>query len=328
MSRPPRVLRTRRWVGLTALAVFIAAACVLLGRWQLSRFDYRSEYNRLVDRNSSSAPVDVTRLLAGRPSDADLTSRVEFRQVVARGTYVAGAQLVVRQRTYADSGSQGFEVLTPLRTDTAVVLVDRGWVPAGSDPLATPQVPAPPAGSVEVRGLLRDSEHSGQGGADPFAHLPDGQVSRIDTAAIARHTGLPLLPGYVQLASQVPPVSSGIQLLPSSVNHQNAALNLAYTVQWWVFAVVALGALVVFARREVKDAGGETGGNEMAPRNERATREAGPRRPQRQPAGGQGGSRGERRQRRSGRGLDPRLSRDEWLAGGDELDEVPQGENR
>jgi len=47
-----RFLLTRRWLGLLALALAVAAACVLLGRWQLHRLEARHAKNHVITSNA------------------------------------------------------------------------------------------------------------------------------------------------------------------------------------------------------------------------------------------------------------------------------------
>ena len=52
-----RFLLTRRWLGLLALALAVAAACVLLGRWQLHRLEARHARNHVITSNAAARPV-------------------------------------------------------------------------------------------------------------------------------------------------------------------------------------------------------------------------------------------------------------------------------
>ncbi len=245
-----RFLLTRRWVGFLVLCIVVALACVRLGFWQLSRYQMRSADNARVDRNAAAPAVPAAALLR---VGASVPGPDQWRRVQAVGRYEPSATMLVRQRPL--NGSNGFEVLTPLVTTSGVVLVvDRGWVPSGASALSTPTVPDPPAGLVAVTGLVRASETGQLRSQD----LPSGQVRHINVAQIAEGIGRAAYGDYVQLVAQQPvdtqqPAGAQKPVLLPLDDSQPAMLNLAYTVQWWVFAVIALVGYVVFARREAAE---------------------------------------------------------------------------
>lgn len=237
-----RFLLTRRWLGLLAVLVLVAAGCVLLGRWQLRRFDVARDLNDLLVRNVAAAPAPAPELLSvGRaPRVED-----EWRRVRVVGRYDPSRTLLVRNRPY--DGRVGFRVLVPLRTAAGpALLVDRGWVPAGQTAAAVPELPPPPRGEVTVTARVRRSEP-----AATTAAPPAGQVMRIDVSAIRATLPYPLYGGFGQLVREQPATRPAPALLP--VPQQNTGLHLAYALQWWVFAVFALAGYVVMARREAAD---------------------------------------------------------------------------
>lgn len=239
-----RFVRSPRWLGFALLCVLVSLACVRLGFWQLSRYESRSASNAHVDRNASAAPVPVDRVLE---VGGTVTSSEEWRRVKATGTYDVQHQLVVRQRPL--NGQNGFQVLTPLRTQAGPVLVvDRGWVPSGATARTAPDVPAPPSGTVTVVGLVRASED----GALRSSDLPPGQVRNITVPQIGQLLGQPVYDGYLQLSSEQPAPAQSLTALPLE-DDAPSLLNLAYTVQWWIFAGIALAGYGIFVRREARD---------------------------------------------------------------------------
>jgi cytochrome oxidase assembly protein ShyY1 len=172
---------------------------------------------------------------------------VEWRRVVATGTYLPEAEAVVRLRV-AD-GKPAVEVLTPLRLDDGrIVTVDRGWV-AVTNGQQTPAYPAPPAGSVTVIARLRPDQ------ADPSDRpvvRGDGppQLYAVDSRVLGATTGLDLTPGHLQLEDGAPGV---LGPLPVTANVGGAApfTNFSYALQWLTFGLIALVALGYFIRLEV-----------------------------------------------------------------------------
>lgn len=239
-----RFLLTRRWVALLVVAVVVAAVCARLGVWQLHRLDERAAENAVVERNLGGPPVPVTAVTAvGRqPAPGD-----EWRSVQLRGTYRADEQLLLRYQTRDQL--RGVDVLVPLElADGSLVLVDRGFLesPAGTPDLA--EVPAPPAGTVEVGGWLRlDST------ADDEGVLPqDGTVRAVSTAVLADSVGGPLRGGWVQARTESP-AGAGDLVGPAEPD-TGSGPHLFYALQWFLFGLLALLAYAWFGWEEAHPA--------------------------------------------------------------------------
>jgi cytochrome oxidase assembly protein ShyY1 len=134
----------------------------------------------------------------------------------------------------------------PLCTATgAVLLVDRGWVPAGATAARPDAVPSPPPGTVDVVVRLRRPEPAM--GRTP----PPGQAESIDVARIAGRLGDPVAySGYGVLDREDPRPQQAPTLIPRPST--DLGPHLAYAIQWWGFAVTAYVLLVVFAIREAQ----------------------------------------------------------------------------
>ena len=224
----------RRWLGSALLAVLLAALCVRLGIWQLDRWHQRRAGNAVVTGNIARPPVPVDTLLAPR---TPVDRRDQWRRVTATGRYDVAHQLLARDRSY--DGRLGYQVLTPLVTARGTaLLVDRGWVPFGAAATSAPDVPQPLAGEVTVTGRVRRSEPRGAWGARSD-RAPAGQVVRIDLVAIGRQAPYPLYGGWVELTAQRPPNPTDLPapLPPPEVSD---GPHLAYAVQWFLFAGIAI----------------------------------------------------------------------------------------
>jgi cytochrome oxidase assembly protein ShyY1 len=238
-----RFLLTRRWLGLLAVALLVAATCVQLGRWQLHRLEARHATNDLITRNASARPVPAEELLdVDRGPAADR----QYAQVRATGRYDTAHRLLVRNRPH--DGQVGFYVVLPLVTaDGPALLVNRGWVPAGESAADVPDVPAPPAGDVTVVGRVRPSEPASTRGGTP----PPGQVTRIDVPQIERDLPYAVYGGYADLVREQPaPRRAPIAI---DAPETGEGPHLAYAFQWFLFGCLALGGYVVLARREAAD---------------------------------------------------------------------------
>jgi cytochrome oxidase assembly protein ShyY1 len=220
-----------------------------LGWWQLQSF----EDSRVPDAAPRRAvAVDRVTEPGGRLGPGD-----PGRAVRASGTWEAGSQVTVPGREV--DGRTGSLVVTPLRTAAGVLPVVRGWVAEGSP------VPAPPAGTVTVRGPVQASETEADA---PLATVvADGEVAYVATVTLLEklpYAAEELYDGFVVLRSVRPADPDAPR--PVEARDRDAAgttqggrwRNLAYAVQWWLFAGAAVffwGAVLRRAAQEQQHPG-------------------------------------------------------------------------
>ncbi|MCD7101917.1 SURF1 family cytochrome oxidase biogenesis protein [Pseudoclavibacter sp. 13-3] len=244
-TRPPLLaalsrLRPWEWIGYLAGVIVFAVVCVMLSHWQFDRRDQAVAEIAKVTGNWSATPAALGDLVPGLDDfdDAD-----EYRRVLLHGTYLTDQQLLVRNRPL--NGQPGFEVLVPLlldddpaadpSTSTAgrVFFVNRGWLPTGSDGNAPADVPAPPAGDVEVVARLR--------AAQPLVDrtAPDGQIASFALQQVvdrfdlsSAYTG-----AYGQMETESPAPAERPQIIPQPSLSEGS--HLSYALQWIAFAVLA-----------------------------------------------------------------------------------------
>ncbi|MFI8188234.1 SURF1 family protein [Streptomyces sp. NPDC085946] len=244
-----RFLLSRQWVIITLVALLLIPTMIRLGIWQMHRYDERTARNQLVSDALAADPVPVERLTS--PGHA-VTRNERYRTVTAQGRFDTGDEVVVRRRTNSDD-EVGYHVLTPfVLRDGKVLLVNRGWVPADrTSQAAFPEVPAPPKGEITVTGRLMPDETTESSGIKDRAGLPDRQIMLINSAREARRLGAEVLGGY--LAQTAPEPKGGLPRPVGDPGHEDAALNYAYAVQWWLFAAAVPVGWVILARREARD---------------------------------------------------------------------------
>ncbi|MBM3907486.1 MAG: SURF1 family protein [Gemmatimonadetes bacterium] len=220
-------------IPIIAVAVF-AFVCARLGVWQLDRLHQRQAFNARLHERLAAAPMPVTELSPD-------TAAGHYHRVLARGRFDYAGQVTLATRT--SQGSPGVHLLTPLRLDDGrTVMVNRGWVYS-------------PDGKTVDGAKWRDREGDTvtvTGYAETWvgrevAPLPPAQrvVRTLDSAAVARLLGGPVLPYYVAQTSDSArgkdrPVRLGEPILDDGS-------HLSYAVQWFSFALIALigGALLV-----------------------------------------------------------------------------------
>lgn len=238
--------QARRAVGLLLLGVVIAIGCTFAGRWQWNRHVARDAVIATVEANYGADPVPLEDVLDG-PGD-ELPVGDVWTPVTASGRYAADGTVLLRNRPVG--GTPSFHVLAPFVLDGGEVLVvDRGWVPTGSDGQGPAAVPAPPAGDVTVTVHLRRDEPPSDRAA------PDGQVQAISVAQVLAAGGTGLDPAdayaaYGALGSEDPAPADAIGPLPAPDTDPGS--HLSYAFQWWTFALGALVGFAVLARRELR----------------------------------------------------------------------------
>ncbi len=228
------ILKQRRWLGFTAFAVAVLALCVVLARWQWGRYQERLAQNERLDAALAAPAVPVQELLDASPASPNtpgLAPELEWRSVTATGTFDADGQRAVRRRPL--DGRNGFWIVTPLVTDSGVLLVNRGWAPAGTDATQAPDAAAPPAGDVVVTGRLRPAEAT-----TPTDEPPAGQAWATDPGTLIQPPNTLRYDAYVELGSSQPPADEQLTAL-SDPGHRGLN-NLVYSVQWLIFAAVAV----------------------------------------------------------------------------------------
>jgi len=103
------------------VAIVVATACVLLGKWQLDRLAQRRARNAALAARLALPPLAVR---GDIPADS-----ARQRRVVAQGVYDFAAERTWPGRSF--QGTPGVALVTPLRlADGSAVLVDRGWAPS------------------------------------------------------------------------------------------------------------------------------------------------------------------------------------------------------
>jgi len=231
-----------RWFGYLVFVVIFAIACGFLSNWQFDRREEKASANERVAANFDAEPVAVDEVLGSLDA---YTQADEWRPVELHGQYLADGQLLARARPR--NGYPGFEILTPFQLDDGrVFIVNRGWIPTGSEQDYPDAVPAPPSGHVTVVARLKAGERS-----IPGRSAPPGQIATIHLPTFADKYGADrtFVGAYGLLAFESPPAETGELVGRPVFNEGN---HLSYALQWIVFAVIAVVALGLAVRNEYR----------------------------------------------------------------------------
>lgn len=239
------LLRTRRWLGFTALVIVVIIAFGLLSRWQWHRAEEKRLEGSALTSRSAQSPVAL-----------DPTAPPpEWTVVEVTGTY-APETLMVRQRP--QEGQNGAWVLSTIETDRGPVWVSRGWLPVTGAATQLPPLPAPPVGMTTVVGTWHPFEQ-----VDParMEGLPERMVPGVGAPAIPTD-GYP--DGFLQASS---PDSGLTAVQPPEVDDTR---NLSYAIQWLLFASIAVIGWWFFLRREARDEADRSGTDAIRPEQSHA----------------------------------------------------------
>ena len=223
-----RFLASPRWLAIHGATAAAVAVFVLLGLWQLGEFQRPA--TRVSVQFGAAVPLDQV-----STAGVSGNSRSAGRLVTVSGTYDGQRQVLVGDRRLR--GRAGYLVLTPLRTaDGSAVIVDRGWVPA-----AGVAATAVPAGRVTVIGRLARSETDADTGVPPLIDAPAGQAYRVNSEELGARLPYAVHDGYLSLLDQRPPSAAAPTVAAAGDSEGGRWYNAGYAMQWFLFAVAAVG---------------------------------------------------------------------------------------
>jgi surfeit locus 1 family protein len=231
----PTLLAPRYW-GAHLLMVLAVAATVALGLWQLHVW----QEGRAAEARdlTTAAPMPLTDVMSG---DDPFPGKYLGQPVSFSGTWLGADTIYVADREL--DGRRGYWVVTPVLVGDSAMPVVRGWsaeprssVPNGSVPNGSVPNGSVPNGRVTVRGWLQASEGAGAPDEDPH----DDVIPEMRIASIVEHVDADLYSGYV-VAKE--PTDGLAAVTPDSipaVSNVDHLRNLLYTLQWWIFAGLAI----------------------------------------------------------------------------------------
>lgn len=254
----------RRWVTTIAVGILAAALCVTAGVWQWQRHVARSERADVVAAHQAARPGEP-------PAAGEVVGPDRLWEPVALTGRYLGDPVLLRNRPV--DGRQAFHVLGAVEvtkgpTAGSVLVVARGWLPAGDDAAAPDHVPPPPAGEVDLVVNLLPEETAATRAA-PAGQVHTVAVDQVRAAAIAAGLAEGAWPasatvtGYGVLASEDGAAPAGLGRLPAP--DTGLGSHLSYAFQWWVFAAGALVGSVLLVVRERRDLAAAAPGPDGAP---------------------------------------------------------------
>jgi surfeit locus 1 family protein len=228
-----------RFAFLMALCAIAFAGFIALGNWQVRREGWKLKLIHDVTARVHASPVAA-------PGPAAwpriVQGHLQYLHVQLHGRFLAGKS--TRVHGTSDLG-YGYWVMTPFESDRGfIVLVNRGYVPAGTPGAQTPA----PEGETSLTGLLRFSEPGG-GFFRPNRPKAGEWYSR-DVAAIAAARALPasrVAPYFVDADATGTRARGPVAGL-TKIHFRNA--HVGYAITWYLMALgTLLGAGLIIRER-------------------------------------------------------------------------------
>jgi cytochrome oxidase assembly protein ShyY1 len=257
-----RVAFTKRWLSYLLVTALFAGVCIALAQWQFARRDEAQQEISRVLENYNAVPVPINSVL---PFLDSFAPENKWIPVIISGEYLVNEQVVVRSRPREQQA--GVEVLSPLRTSNgSLFIVNRGWLPANTDPTDDYAIPAPPAGPVTVVVRLKASEPQIFG-----REMSEGQLATIELPLMEELLAEQTYTGaYGLLVSEVP-APTEVAPLPAVKPSLDEGAHLSYALQWIMFGLLAFIGLVWAVRNEIRirNSGTEEGLAKQAVQNQK-----------------------------------------------------------
>ncbi|WP_062388935.1 SURF1 family protein [Demequina iriomotensis] len=251
MTSPSAASRVLRVVAIVLVALVMSAVAVRAGFWQHGRHVVRADAIALYEANAEASPVP----LAAAVPEGEPVGDAEWSRATVEGRFEQGSTTLLRNRPV--DRERTWHILAWFDTDDGrSLMVDAGWVPIPDSGDPADVVPELPSGDVTLTVVLR--------AAEPDDGKRDDGASRITPAQMPEPSAAPI-DGY-GMVREICDASGCVEALGSPVPlpHLSLGSHLAYTWQWFGFAVIAPIGGVLLARRDWQLTG-EAGDDAPAP---------------------------------------------------------------
>jgi len=222
----------RRTIAFVVFAIALAAGCVRLGIWQLSRLDERRARNAAISARLAEPRAPLSAALADGAG-------ARYRQVQAAGRFDYEREIVHTSRTRR--GAPGVQIVTPLILEGgSAVLVNRGWVYSPNGMTVDLQRWRE-GDSADVTGYLEAFAEPADAGAGNVStpSLPRGvrRLQRDSVAALFPYSVAPFVLVRRDGADQTGEVQHPFRVdLPAL----DEGAHRGYALQWFAFAFIAV----------------------------------------------------------------------------------------
>jgi surfeit locus 1 family protein len=236
-----------RRYGVLIIGVVVAAVCVRLGFWQVSRLRQRLAFRARVEARMRRPTFELTARSALPVVTFGTADSLAYTPGVARGVFDFTRQMVVIGRTVDEVPA--VYVVTPLHLfGGAALLVERGWVPspdaysANLDSLLEPD-------TAEVKGVIL-TVTAAQPPVTPDTTWPV-HIASDDPSRLVRSFPYPLLPWVLRRTEAPAGAPAALRTIPAPVIDKGP--HLSYAIQWFSFALIAVVGSIILYRKTARD---------------------------------------------------------------------------
>jgi surfeit locus 1 family protein len=215
--------------------LFFVLLCQL-GVWQLHRYHFKKELLSTYQQRVDVRPQDFLTVVQ--------SGDVQFQHVTVPGKYLVEKSMLVQNRMHDDE--VGYDVITPfqIKGQDKLLLVNRGWVKA--QPQFAQNTLSETSSVTGVIKLLNEYQFIlGKNILQPAA--TPVVMQKIDTQELGKLLHADVYPFVLRLDAAAP---NGFVREWSAVN-VNPQRHMGYAVQWFLMALVLLGAYISFCIERV-----------------------------------------------------------------------------
>ena len=221
-------LKSSRVLAVLVLSIAMLALLLRLGLWQLERAQYKEKLAEQAQQNSTHSPLMAHEIIEQTTAEAWY-----FRSARVNGRFDPTHQYLLDNRTF--DGRAGYHVLSVFTYGTQHLLVNRGWLPVGTDRQVLPDIKinarqqiltghlAPLPGS----GLLLGDTGYGQPGWPKV-------VQNVELDSMNTQLGFALLPAVLLLDPAHP---ACLRCRWVAARGLSADRHRGYAIQWFSLAV-------------------------------------------------------------------------------------------
>jgi surfeit locus 1 family protein len=226
-------------LGILLLGLLTVAFFCRLGFWQMSRAQEKETMTVRYEQRLHLPPLPLPQLLAQGADVEDFPVRLQGRYDNSRLVYLDN------QPNGPVAGFHVYTVFSPEGDDQGI-LVNRGWIPVGSDFQKLPAIPE--AMATEVSGSVALPSPYFTVGEPDYRQRPL-RVSRLEMSSLSAALGVQLRPFVIRLDAAA---ADGFrrEWSPAARLGMAPEKHRAYAFQWFSLAFTVLVVLVVVNLRK------------------------------------------------------------------------------
>ena len=226
---------------LILLALLVFAGLLSLGFWQLSRAEEKLALQQQTEQKQAAEVIDLNH-------DSSVTAEQRFRNVKVKGSYLPEKQILIDNQIVA--GRAGYYLVTPLKLidSEQIVLINRGWLPVGTDRSILPSYETP-EGELAISGRLNVFPAKPLMWKDSYQLFANNVWQYLPIEEYQQQMQIKVLPLLVELAPELGPhevnKAGGYVRQWRTVKTDWVNRHKAYALQWFSLALAFLVCCVV-----------------------------------------------------------------------------------